>query len=152
MPIVNSKSKMRGIAVGAAVLFAAVALAASGDGDSDSADGDAEDATENDVSQGVGSADASDDVSDPQVVREGEGDLGIVYGEVTITNNSSERSDYFVTIVAESPDGATRHDETMVSVTGLEPDQSATERGLFTSDIPDDAALRTTEVQRTASN
>lgn len=138
--------------MGAAVLFAAVALAASGETDDDSgADGDADESAENDISQGAGSADASADVSDPQVIREGEGDLSIVYGEVTITNNSSERSDYFVTIVAESPDGATRHDETLVMVVDLEPGQSSTERGIFTSDIPEDAALKITEVQRTAS-
>jgi hypothetical protein len=144
---------MRGIAVAAAVLFGVVALAASGETDDDSggSDGDAGDATDNDVSQGGGSADASADVSVPQIVREGEGEFGIAYGEVTITNNSSERSDYFVTIVAESPDGATRHDETVVMVIDLEPGQSTTERGMFPSDVPDDAVLKLTEVQRTAS-
>lgn len=143
---------MRGTALVVAVLFGVVALAASGETDDDSDGGDAGDATEDDVSQGAGSADASADVSEPQVVREGQGELGIVYAEVTITNNSSERSDYFVTIVAESPDGATRHDETLVSVIDLDPGQSTTERGPFTADVPDDAVLKLTEVQRTASN
>ena len=75
----------------------------------------------------------------------------IAYGQVAVTNNSSKRSDYFVTVVAESPDGSVRHDEPMVSVMGLEPNQTSTEKGIFTKDIPADAVLKVQEVQRTAS-
>ena len=84
-------------------------------------------------------------------MREGEGALELVYGEVKITNSSSKRSDYFVTVAAESPDGATRIDETMVSVMGLDPGQNATEKGIFSKDVPADAVLKVLEVQRTAS-
>jgi hypothetical protein len=103
------------------------------------------------VSKGLGTADASGDVSAPSIVRDGEGEFQLVYGQVTVTNNSSKRSDYFVTVVAVSSDGSVRHDETMVSVMGLEPGQTSTEKGLFSKDIPADAVLKVNEVQRTAS-
>jgi len=147
---VQNRSRFRGIAIGFALLFAVAAMAASGETDDDSGSDDSDEQSD-DVSQGAGSADASADVSAPEILREGEGELGISYGQVTITNNSSERSDYFVTIVVESPDGATRHDETIVTVMGLEPGQATTERGAFTKELPADAVAKVIEVQRTAS-
>ena len=127
-------------------LLAVVATAASGSEEASSSGG-----SESGVSKGLGASDASTDVSAPRIVREGEGALELVYGEVKITNNSSKRSDYFVTVAAESPDGATRIDETMVSVMGLDPGQNATEKGIFSKDVPADAVLKVLEVQRTAS-
>jgi hypothetical protein len=140
---ISARKKAATVVVG---LLAVVATAASGSEEATTSDG-----SEGGVSKGLGTSDASSDVTAPRLVREGEGDFQLVYGEVTITNNSSKRSDYFVTVAAESPDGATRIDETMVSVTGLEPGQKATEKGIFAKDVPADAVLRVLEVQRTAS-
>lgn len=142
----QNSSKLRRLALVAALLIAVVATAASGEEDKATGDGSAK------VSTGLGSSDATADVSAPTIVRDGPVDFQIVYGQVTITNKSSKRSDYFVTVVAESPDGATRHDETIVSVTGLEPDQTSTEKGIFGKDIPADAVLKVQKVQRTASS
>lgn len=137
------KSRFRRAALVLVLMVAVVATAASGEEDKASSDGG--------VSKGLGTSDASKDVSAPTIVREGEAPLELVYGQVEVTNNSSKRSDYFVTVVAESSDGSVRHDETMVSVNGLEPGQSSTEKGIFTKDIPADAVLKVLEVQRTAS-
>lgn len=103
----------------------------------------------NGPSQGLGASDATGDISGLTIVREAT--IAVTYGQVTITNNSSKRSDYFVTIAAESPDGATRYDDTIVSVLGLDPGQTTTDKGLFTKEIPADAVLKLIEVQRTAS-
>jgi hypothetical protein len=139
----HKSSRFRRIAFAVVLITAVIATAASGEEEaSTNADG---------VSKGLGTTDASADVSAPTIVREGEGDFVIAYGQVAVTNNSSKRSDYFVTVVAESPDGSVRHDETMVSVMGLEPNQTSTEKGIFTKDIPADAVLKVQEVQRTAS-
>ena len=137
------KSRFRRAALVLVLMVAVVATAASGEEDKASSDGG--------VSKGLGTSDASKDVSAPTIVREGEAPLELVYGQVEVTNNSSKRSDYFVTVVAESPDGSVRHDETMVAVSGLEPGQSSTEKGMFSKDIPGDAVLKVLEVQRTAS-
>jgi hypothetical protein len=145
----GSNSKVRKVVVSAAVLLGVVAVAASGE--SEKAESGDNGQPVSGVSKGLGSSDASADVSTPEWVREGTDAFGLVYGQVVIKNNSSKRSDYFVTVVAESPDGSIRHDETMVHVMGLESGQSATEKGIFTKDIPVDAILRTLEVQRTAS-
>lgn len=143
MKVKQSSSRFRRFAIVAVLIVAVLATAASGEEEKST--------NEDGVSTGLGTADAAADVSAPTIVREGEAGFEIVYGEVVVKNNSSKRSDYFVTVVAESPDGSVRHDETMVSVMGLEPDQSATERGIFTKDIPADAVLKVQEVQRTAS-
>lgn len=143
MQVKQSSSKFRRFAIVAVLIAAVLATAASGEEETST--------NEDGVSTGLGTADASADVSAPTIVREGEAGFEIVYGEVVVKNNSSKRSDYFVTVVAESPDGSVRHDETMVSVMGLEPDQSATERGILLKDIPADAVLKVQEVQRTAS-
>src|SRR5690606_27163912 len=136
-------SKIRRAALALVLTVAVMATAASGEEAKGSSDGG--------VSKGLGTADASADVAAPTIVRDGEGGFELVYGQVGAENNSSKRSDYFVTVVAESPDGSVRHDETMVSVMGLEPGQTSVEKGIFTKDIPADAVLKVLEVQRTAS-
>ena len=137
------KSRFRRAALVLVLMVAVLATAASGEEDKATNSGG--------VTKGLGASDASKDVSAPTIVREGEDPFELVYGQVVVKNNSSKRSDYFVTVVAESPDGSVRHDETMVAVSGLEPGQSSTEKGMFSKDIPGDAVLKVLEVQRTAS-
>ena len=100
------------------------------------------------VDQGLGSADASADV----VLGEGAADeFGLVQVPLTVTNNSEKRSDYFITVAANGPDG-TRLDETLVSVLGLEPGQGAAETAtFFKTDLPEGLTFVVLEVQRTAS-
>ncbi len=73
------------------------------------------------------------------------GDVTSSYGSsevpVTITNTSEETQTFFVTIVAESPDGSTQYDSTTVVASDLKPGQSATETGYFIDEIPADAVL-----------
>lgn len=105
--------------------------------------------TQDTISSGLGSKDASADIVSLDC---GSPDaLDFSYAEVTIKNNSSKASNYWVTIVYESSDGSTRYDDTMVIVNSLQPGQTITESGLPVSDIPTGAVCKVTEVQRTAS-
>lgn len=152
--LMATTSLVRRIGAGAVISVAFVAALASADSDSgdDSSKPAAESSdggSETTISKGAGSSDASADVSAPTLVENSA--MGIQEAKVTITNNSTGTSDYFVTVAAESPDGATRFDETIVAVMKLEPGQSTEESGMFTKDIPADAVLVVKEVQRTAS-
>lgn len=60
---------------------------------------------------------------------------------VTVTNTSSDTQTFFVTIVAESPDGSVQYDSTTVVTSDLKPGQSATETAYFTEEVPADAVL-----------
>jgi len=106
--------------------------------------------TSDTIGQGLGSSDASGDIVS---IDCGTPDaLGYRYPKVTVKNNSSKPSTYFITIVAESADGATRYDSTMLSIDALNPDQTMTQDGLpFTKDIPEGAICKVSEIQRTAS-
>jgi len=76
---------------------------------------------------------------------------GYSYAKVTITNNSSKPSDYFITVVAESADGATRYDDTIVTAMALNSGQTTTVKGPFLNELPAGAVCKVSEVQRTAS-
>jgi hypothetical protein len=99
-------------------------------------------------SQGFGSQDASDDVGEPECTEDSFGDTG---GFVTVTNTSSEESDYVISVVVESPDGKTQLDSTTASVQRLEPDQRADAKLVFFEEYQADSVCRVTEVSRTAS-
>lgn len=104
------------------------------------------------VSSGLGSKDASADVTDVQIVRTDDGYFPTVEVQATVTNNSEKRSSYWVTIAVESPDGATRYEETYVSVDNLEPGQATQQTTmLFEDEIPADAVAVVKEVERLAS-
>jgi hypothetical protein len=104
---------------------------------------------ENTVGRGLGSKDATGDVVDLSC---GASDaLGFAYPEVTIRNNSSKTSTYFITLVAESADGSIRYDDTIIMIDSLQPNQMMTESGMFTNDLPSGAVCKITEIQRTAS-
>jgi hypothetical protein len=137
--------KFRAALAGAVAVVALLAVAGSGDEDEPKASGDGGSET----GKGLGSSDASADVTSVRLLPPDA--IGVSYVEVAITNHSSKASDYFVTVTADSADGATRYDETIVSVMGLNPNQTSTEKGIFSKDVPADAKLTVTEVQRTAS-
>ena len=130
-----------------AALFATLAIFATvacSTGEGDRAEPPTTEAVEE--SQNPGPNDVSGDVTEPVLVTEGTAS----YGEVTVTNSTSERSDYSITIIAESADGATPLSEADLYVFDLEPGQSKTDRGRFFEDVPADAVLKT-EVERLPS-
>ena len=72
---------------------------------------------------------------------------------VTVTNNSSKRSNYVVDLAIESPDGATQYDTTVASVTDLEPGQTTKVNAFsITKTIPADAIVTIKTVSRLASS
>jgi hypothetical protein len=104
--------------------------------------------TENTISTGLGSKDATGDIDS---VDCGTVDsIGVRYPEVKVTNRSEKTSTYFITVDFESADGSTKYDETIVMITSLNPGQSMTEKGMVMGDIPDGAVCKISEVQRTA--
>lgn len=105
--------------------------------------------TQNDseISQGLGSADASGDVT-LGAVSAGDGVTEVV---VNVKNNSSEPSDYSIELAAESRDGAEQYDTAFVFISGLKPGQSKSDKAAFLSSIPSDAVIKVTEIQRTSS-
>ena len=115
---------------------------------SDSEEVVAENSTEDTISTGLGSKDATADIDS---VDCGTVDsIGARYPEVKVTNRSEKTSTYFITVDFESSDGSTKYDETIIMITSLNPGQSMTEKGLIMGDIPDGAVCKVSEVQRTA--
>jgi hypothetical protein len=105
------------------------------------------------VSKGVGARDATKDVAlgtyaHPHTYYE------LPKVPVTVTNHSSKRSTYFITVALESPDSKTKYDDTIVIVNGLEPGQTTAETASFLSwhDVGMDPVKPVVkEVQRTAT-
>ena len=105
------------------------------------------------VSQGLGSQDASGDVTDVTIVWSDDEFMPMHEVTTKVTNNSEKRSDYSITIAIESPDGAVRYEETYLYVDGLEPGQTTTEKTvLFEEDTPRDAVAVVKKVERLASS
>lgn len=103
------------------------------------------------VDRGIASADASADFvsvtnSEPDV-------LGFVYLTVTVRNTSEKRSDYYIEISIESPDGGTKYEDTIVVIRNVEPGQTASDKSLpVNADrIPGAFKMKATKFQRTAS-
>lgn len=98
------------------------------------------------VSKGIAAKDASADVTKVTCSDAG---FGLAEGKVAITNHSSKRSDYFVTVVFIAADG-THRGEGLASSMGVEGGQRAV------ADLTGTASgkwmtCKVTEVQRTAS-
>lgn len=106
--------------------------------------------TEDGVSTGLGSADATGDV---ELLGCGPDEDGLGWGtaQVQITNNSSERSNYAITVAFEVEDGATRLDTGLAFAEAIEPGQSTEVEAATTSEVPDDVECKFTQVERTAS-
>jgi hypothetical protein len=107
--------------------------------------------TVSDGGKEIVAADASADVSGAVL---GQPDaIGFRAVTVTVTNNSSKRSNYTVDLAIESPDGATQYDTTYASVIDLEPGQTTTVNAFsITKSIPTDAIVKIKTVSRLASN
>ncbi len=103
------------------------------------------------VDKGLGTADASADVTGATI---GQPDaIGFRAVTMTVTNNSSKRSNYLIDLSIESPDGATQYDTSIASVNNLEPGQTAAVTGLpITKEVPADAIVTIKTVTRLASN
>lgn len=101
------------------------------------------------IDQGIGSQDASADLVDLDCGTPDS--IGVTYPKVTVKNNSSKPSDYFITVVAQSSDGSIKYDDTVISIFALQPGQQQTEEGMFTADFPSGTVCKVTEFQRTAS-
>lgn len=143
--------KKRFILLAIIVVIVIIAVASGGGSKSNdsSGSGSQEGSTSDTIGKGIGSADASSDIVD---IECGAPDvIGMTYPKVTVKNNSSKASDYMITVVAESADGSMRYDSTPVFITALGPDQTMTEEGIFTNELPAGAVCKVTEVQRTAS-
>ena len=134
-----------------------VVVAATSGGGSESSNSTTEAAPANEAKQessntiatGLGSKDASDDVLDFSC--KGPDALGFSTVTVKVMNHSSKASDYFVTITAQSADKSTKYDDTIVMILNLAPNQTMTEEGMFTNELPSGAVCTVTEVQRTAA-
>jgi hypothetical protein len=102
------------------------------------------------ISQGLGANDASGDVKLGGWTKDGYGFASV---KVTVTNNSSERSDYFIDIALQSPGGGNQYDTTTVFVQNLEPGQTKKDKGQFlsTGHVPNSAVVVIKSIQRTAS-
>ena len=146
----------------AAIVVIIVIVASSGGGSKDkgsnsssassgtsSEDSAASGQTEDTIGTGLGSKDAAGDINSLDCGAPDS--LGFINPTVNVTNNSSKPSTYFITVAAESADGATKYDDTVIMITNLAPGQTMTEEGMFLNDIPEGAVCKITEVQRTAS-
>ena len=103
------------------------------------------------VSHGIGSQDASGDVKLGGYTTDA-AQFGHV--AVTITNHSSKRSDYLITVAVESANGHTQYDTADVYVQNLESGQTTSQDGIFVhapSNPPATAKLVLKSVERTAS-
>jgi len=88
------------------------------------------------------------DVGPVECTRDQFGDLKAT---ATVTNHSSERSDYIATIAFESPDGTTQLEASSGFIQDLEPGQSASLEVVTAAGAPAEFTCRVTEVERFAS-
>ena len=134
-----------------ALLIVAVVATSGGGGDDKTAGGDKTEQPKADdgVSGGLGTADAAKDVEIVSCLNDDV--LQIGQPVVRITNNSSKRSDYYLTVAVETDEGKTQVDTAIGSADGLEPGQSTEADTIMMEPIPEGATCRLVEVQRTAS-
>jgi len=147
--------KKRWWLLGALALIVVIAVAAtSGGGGSDgndTADKPAEETTDNTTKSvnASGSSDAAKDVE----VKTCANVEGVDFGQpvVKVTNNSSKRSNYAVTVTVEADGGKTQVDTAEGFVNDLEPGQSKDAELFMGKAIPVGSTCRVTEVTRFAS-
>jgi hypothetical protein len=105
------------------------------------------------VSEGLGANNATGDVAIGKLATQADTDIS--EASVTITNHSSKRSDYFVTVALESSNRKTQIDTSPVFVQNLEPGQSSVQTADFittlTTPAPAGAKVVLQSVQRTSS-
>jgi hypothetical protein len=105
------------------------------------------DTPSNGVNNGVGSQDASADAKITTCTAIGS---GLASGKVSITNHSSKRSDYFISVVFIAADGSQVGDG-LASATAVEPNQRAL-ADLTGAPTAKFATCKIVTVQRTASS
>lgn len=86
----------------------------------------------------------AEDVGDPECRVD---DLGFMEAELTVTNNSSERSSYFIDVTFEAPDGSQIETGAMV-VNDLEPNQSKTDVAATFTEPGGEFTCRVVDVER----
>lgn len=140
------------------VIIIIASVSASGGGSSGSnnaADNSGPSSTPNPgVSKGIASKDASADVKLGHLkAKKILGQVSYYYAPVTVTNHSSKRSDYVITVALESANGKKQIDTADVLIQNLEPGQSKSDEGDFltTDKVPTGAKLVLQEVERTSS-
>lgn len=103
------------------------------------------------VAKGFASADAVADVTGYFI---GERDfLGRRDVTLTVTNHSSERSDYSIAFSIDSADGMTQYDTSFASIDDLGPGQTVVaDAASIGESVPDGAIVTLKKVQRFASN
>ena len=133
-------------------IIAIIALVASqGSKDDTTTDSTNPNAAASGIDNGLGTKDASADVS--RAVLGPVDAIGFRAVTLTVTNNSSERSNYLIDLSIESPDGLTQYDTSFASVINLEPGQTTTVEALsITKDVPVDAIVKIKTISRLASN
>jgi hypothetical protein len=78
-------------------------------------------------------------------------DVGFMVAKGTVTNNSSEASDYIIEIAFESSDGATQYGTGSAFVSGLEPGQNTPLDANSLTEAGGEFVCRITEVDRFAA-
>ena len=133
-------------------IVAIIAIAASqGSQDSTQTDSSNPSAAASGIDNGIGTKDASADVTSAILGPVDANGFRAVM--LTVTNNSSERSNYLIDLSIESPDGLTQYDTSFASVNNLEPGQTTTIESLpITTDVPVDAIVKIKTISRLASN
>lgn len=101
----------------------------------------------NGISKGLGSQDASGDISIGKIKT----DFGFTTVQIIAKNNSEKRSNYMVSVSAESADGKTQYDSSPAFINNVEPGQTATGDALFTKEFPSGAKVVVKEVSRTSA-
>ncbi len=146
------KKKRFLLPVGVVLLIVIIMAANSGGDDDKSTATTTSGGTASGVTNGLGTRDASGDVT---VVKLGDTDaLGFKKAELKITNNSSKRSNYLIELSLESADGKTQYDTAAVTASNVEPGQTTGGNVLpFTKSksAPADAVVKVKTVSRTAA-
>lgn len=138
------------------IIIASVSASAGGGGSSNNAANNPGASTTPNpgISKGIASKDASADVKIGRLkAKKILGQVSYYYAPVTVTNHSSKRSDYVITVALESADGKMQIDTADMLIQNLEPGQSKSDEGDFltTDKVPAGAKLVLQEVERTSS-
>lgn len=138
------RGKFASIAIIVVALFAVVASSS----DEEGAEGDAAPGGGN--ASEAGAADEVDDVkvdscqADPTLPN-------VLKSGLTITNNSSEPSNYLITVSFESPDGATKYGSGNAAVQSLASGQTTPVEAIGTGSVSGELVCKVTDVERFAS-
>lgn len=74
--------------------------------------------------------------------------LGILHSTVTVSNKSSDTSNYSITISAVSSVDNTTYADAVVSINGLQPNGNTTEASVFLMPVPSDSVCKVTSIVR----